>query len=89
MFEMKSGLEWTPDIDKPSDTPLEAAIKGVIKRMIRPLPADRISMAEVVSKFAELRSQYRENVESKGATVSRNIRPSQSAGKGFNNDSLL
>ena len=39
MYEMQSqfGSQWcgfTPDIDKPTDNPLETAIKRVIKRMI-------------------------------------------------------
>ena len=75
-------LQFTPDIHKPADTPLETAIKGVIKRMIQPLPADRMSMAEVVSKFAELRSQYNPHVGSKDASSSRSIRPSESRGNG-------
>ena len=88
MYEMqeKFGSEWsgfTPDISKPTDTPLETAIKRVIKRMIQPLPADRMSMAEVVSKFAELRYQYKPNLKSRDTSSSGNIRPSQSRGNGF------
>ena len=86
MYEMQLqfGSEWsfTPDIYKPTDTPLETDIKRVIKRMIQPLPADRMSMAEVVSKFAELRSKYNPHVGSKDASSSRSIRPSELRGNG-------
>ena len=88
MYEMQVqfGSEWsgfTPDINKPTDTPLERAIKGVITRMIQTQPADRMTMAEVVNKFAELRSKYKPHVESEDTSSSRNIRPSESRGNGF------
>ena len=89
MYEMQLqfGSEWsgfTPDIDAPTDTPLETAIKRVIKRMIQPLPADRMSMAEVVRNFSELRSKYNPHVESKDASSRKNVRPSASRGNGSN-----
>ena len=80
-MELQFGSEWsgfTPDIDEATDTPLETAIKGVIKRMIQTQPGDRMNMAEVVSKFAELRSKYYPHVGSKDASSSR---PSASRGK--------
>ena len=86
-LELQLGSEWsgfTPDIDKPTDTPLETAIKAVIKGMIQIRPADRMSMGEVVSKFAELRSQYKPDAQYQDATTSRNIRPSESKGNEFN-----
>ena len=87
MYEMQLqfGSEWSfmPDIYKPTDTPLEKEIKMVIKRMIQPLPYDRISMAEVVSKFAELRSQYKPDVKPQDTSSSGNIRPSASRGNSF------
>ena len=85
MYEMQLqfGSEWSfkPDIYKPTDTPLETDIKRVIKRMIQPHPADRMSMAEVVRKFAELRSKYIPHVGSKNTSSSMSIRPSESRGK--------
>ena len=85
-MQLQFGSEWsgfTPDIDKPTDTPLETAIKAVIKRMIQTRPADRMSMAEVVSRFAELRTSYKPVVQSKDAPTRRNIRPSKSRGNEF------
>ena len=85
-LELQLGSEWsgfTPDIDKPTDTPLETAIKAVIKRMIQIRPADRMNMGEVVSKFAELRSQYKPDAESKDKTPTENITPSESKGNEF------
>ena len=63
MREMQSrfGSTWSgfvPNIDKPSDSPLETAIKGIIKGMIQTQPADRIKIAEVVDRLAELQVQY-------------------------------
>ena len=74
---------FTLDIDKPTDIPLETAIKAVIKGMIQTRPADRMSMGEVVSKFAELRSQYKPDAKSKDATTTENITPSASKGNAF------
>ena len=85
-LQLQLGSEWsgfTPDIDKPTDTPLETAIKAVIKGMIQIRPADCMRMGDVVSKFCELRSRYKPDVESKDATTSRNIRPSESKGNEF------
>ena len=88
MYEMQLqfGSEWsgfTPDINKPTDTPLERAIKRVIKGMIQTQPADRMSMAEVVSRLAELRSKYNPHVESQDVSSGRNIRSAESRGNGF------
>ena len=60
-MQSKHGSTWSgfvPNIDKPSDTPLETAIKGIIRGMIQTLPADRIKIAEVVDRLAKLQAQY-------------------------------
>ena len=44
-----------PNIDKPTDSPLECAIKKIIKKMIKLHPADRISITEVVNELSALR----------------------------------
>ena len=43
------------DIDNPNDSPLESAIKQIIKKMIQFRPADRINITEVVNELSALR----------------------------------
>ena len=68
MWQMKLqfGSMWSgfpPNIDKAFDSPLESAIKGIIRKMIQTQPADRISIAEVVERFTELRAKYGADVK--------------------------
>ena len=79
MYEMqlKFGSTWNgfvPAIDNPSDTPLETAMKRIIRDMIQPHPAHRIKITEVVDRLAELQVQYGDvsptRSDTRAATVS-------------------
>ena len=86
MREMQSrfGSTWSgfvPNIDKSSDSPLETAIKGIIRGMIQTLPADRIKIAEIVDRLAELQAQYGDASSTRSDSRTATISPTLHLGK--------
>ena len=67
--------KFKPDIDKPSDTQMERAIKNIIKDMLEVEPEDRPTISDVVRRLTEVR--VREDIAAKpsgqGASSSSKI----------------
>ena len=81
----KRSGKFIPNIDKPSDTPLERAIKNIIRDMLEVEPEKRPTISEVVMRLTELRDREDIAASPSGLLASSRSKTPATTGKCQNN----